>query len=419
MAFPLENPNFAFLRFHVNVGARLAAKILAPLIALFFAALYVFKIDFFIVLAHALFAESHLVVSGLLYSAIMVSTSRIISPRICLGLVGWIRHLPLKSRANRRLALFSIFIAQIPMLLSLSLPSLLLSNSLGINPSVYIFGLPVLGLSSALFVLPIRKGIFIKPFVLAACILSASGSWAMLISGVFIFLICDLISGPLVAGKKRYKFSKITKGLGLGFFIALRAVKWRVSFPYILAFAVLGLTRVFIWNNDFGPILTGKIQLFGGASSAVVFCSFFAQLLSVRRPAWPWSRSFPWSSRRRILMDVSFLAFLTLPLILMVFIVEKNTLLPLLFSLPLLCLLSSWSMRRTFELRTGGYETILIFGLIAATLLCLFPMISIVYFVFSPLLLIMAVKQERFLKVSLWMERHHLAVGDSLSWRQE
>ena len=401
------------------MGARLAAKILAPLIALFFAALYLFKIDFFIVLARALFVDSHLVVSGLLYSAILVSTSRMISPRICLGLSGWIRHLPMKSGSNRRLAVISIFMAQVPVLLSLSLPSLLLSNSLGINPAVYFFGLPVLGLSSALFVLPIRNGVFIKPFVLFGCILSASGSWQMLISGAFIFLICDIISGPLVAGKKRQRFSKITKGAWLGFFIALRAVKWRASFPYILALIVLGLTQVFVLNNDPSPILTSKIHLFGGASSIVVFCAFFAHVLSVRRPPWPWARSFPWSSRWRILMDASFLGLLTSPLVLMVFIVEKKTILPMLLSLPLLCLLSSWSMRRTVELRTGAYGTILIFGLIGAILLCLFPLISIVYFVFSPLLLKMAVKQERFLKVSIWMERHHLAAGDSLSWRRE
>ncbi|MFC2160536.1 hypothetical protein ACFLRX_02660 [Acidobacteriota bacterium] len=102
MAFPLENPNFAFLRFHLNVGARLAAKILAPLIALFFAALYIFKVEFFVVMARALFVDSHIVFSGLIYSAIMVGTSRLISPRICLELNGWIRHLPIKGGGDQK-----------------------------------------------------------------------------------------------------------------------------------------------------------------------------------------------------------------------------------------------------------------------------------------------------------------------------
>lgn len=419
MGVPFNSPGVAFFRFHLNVGARLAAKILAPLIAAFFASLYIFKIDFFIVLAHALFVESHFVVSGLIYSAIMIATSRMIAPRICLGLNGWIRHLPLKSRSNRRLALISIFMAQVPVLLLLSLSSLLLSNSLGVNPAVYFSGLPVLGLASALFVLPFQNGLFIKPFVLGACILSASGNWLMLISGAFLFLICDLVTGPIATRKKRQRFSKATKGMWLSFFIGLRAVKWRVGFPYIFSLIVLGLTQVFVLNNDLSPILTGKIHLFGGACSTVVFCAFFAHVLAVRRPPWPWARSLPRSSRWRILMDAGFLGFLIFPLVLMVFVVEKKTIFPLLLSLPILCLLSSWSISRTFELRTGAYGTILIFGSIAAFLLCLFPLISIVYFVFSPILLKIAVKQERILKVSVWLERHHLAAGDSLSWRRE
>ena len=419
MVVPSNSPGFAFLRFHLNVGARLAAKILAPLIALFFSALYIFKIDFFVVLARALFVDSHFVVSGLFYSAITIATSRMIAPRICLGLNGWIRHLPLESRLNRRLALISIFMAQLPVLLSLSLPSLLLANSLEVNSAVYFSGLPVLGLASALFVLPIKNALFIKPFVLCACILSASGNWLMLISGAFLYLICDLVSGPIAARKKRQRFRKATKGMWLSFFIGMRAVKWRVSFPYILALMVLGLTQVFVLNNDLSPILTGKIRLFGGAYSTVVFCAFFAHVLAVRRPPWPWARSFPLSSRWRILMDAGFLGFLIFPLVMMVFVVEKKTILPLMLSLPLLCLLSSWSISRTFELKTGAYGTILIFGSIAAFLLCLFPLISIMYFVLSPIVLKIAVKQERTLKVSAWLERHHLAAGDSLSWRRE
>jgi len=325
-----KSPGFAFLRFHLNVGARLAAKILAPLISVFFAALYLFKIDFFIVLVRALLVDSHFIVSGLIYSAIMVGTSRMISPRICLGLNGWIRHLPLKSRSNRRLALISIFIAQMPVLLSLSLPTLLLSNSLGINPAVYFAGLPVLGLSSALFILPIQNSVFIKPFVLGACILSASGNWMMLIVGVFLFVICDLLSGPLETGKKRQQFGKVKKGVWLGFFIVWRALKWRLGFPYILSIFTLSLARIFVQNNDLSPELSSKIFLFGGACSVVVFCAFLAHMLAVRRPPWPWSRSLPWSSRQRVLMNVGYMAALVTPLLLMAFVMERKTFFPLL-----------------------------------------------------------------------------------------
>jgi len=309
--------------------------------------------------------------------------------------------------------------AQVPVLLSLSLPSLLLSNSLGVNPAVYFSGLPVLGLSSALFVLPIRNSVFIKPFVLGACILSASGNWLMLIAGAFLFLICDLVSGPLVTGKKRQQYGKVPKGLWLSFFMAWRALKWRIGFPYIFSFFILGLTQVFIQNNDHSPVLSGKIYLFGVACSAVVICAFLAHVLAVRRPPWPWSRSLPWSSRRRVLLDAGCLAMSTTPLLLMAFVFEKKTIFPLLLSLPALCFLSSWTMGRVFYLRTGAYGTILIYGVIGALLLCLYPLISLVYLILAPILLRQAVEQERLLKVSQWQERHHLAAGDSLSWSQK
>jgi len=76
-------------------------------------------------------------------------------------------------------------------------------------------------------------------------------------------------------------------------------------------------------------------------------------------------------------------------------------------------------MSRAFNLRTGAYGTIFVHGMVGALLLCLFPLISIVYFCLAPILFWQAVEQERLLKVSLWLERHHLAAGDSLSWRQE
>lgn len=401
------------------MGVRLAAKILAPLIAVFFAALYIFKIEFFVVLARALFVDSHFIVSGLVYSAITICTSRVISPRIFLGMNGWIRHLPVKSLVNRRLALISILIAQVPVLLSLSLPSLLLSNSLGVNPAVYLFGLPVLGLASALFVLPVQNSVFLKPFVLMACLLSASGNWLMLIAGTILFLVCESLTGPVLASKKQQRFALGRNRVGLNFIIAMRAVKWRMGFPYIFSIIILGLTRLFVQNNDLSSELEGKIHLFGAACCAVVMCAYLAHVLVVRRPPWPWSRSLPWSCRQRVLKDAGYLAMSLTPLLLMAFVMKQRTILPLLLSLPALCFLSSWTMGRSFELRTGAYGTIVTYGLIGAFILCLIPLVSIVFIILSPILLSMAVKQERLLKVSLWLERHHLAAGDSMSWSQK
>ena len=419
MAFPLEKTGLAFLRFHLNVGVRLAAKSLAPFLAFFFAAIYLFKIEFLLALAQAVFVDSHFIISGLLYTVLTVIASRIVAPRIYLGLNGWIRHLPIKGHLYRRLALLSVFVALGPVLLALAVPSLLLAVNLKINPAVYFSGLPVLGLAAALYVLPVERERLIRPILLASCILSASGSWIGVIIGFLLFLICDGLAGPLSAATKQKNLKQSKKGLWLNAFISWRAVKWRMAFPFIFSFSFLGLAQVFVANNDPDPELSSRIYLLGGACCAVFMCAFLAHVLTVRRPPWPWARSLPWSPRQRVLMDAGFLALSVVPLFLMTILIEGQTLLPLLLSLPSLCLLSVKSMLCAFDLRTGAYGTVIVYGAIGSLLLCLYPLVSIVYVLLSPILLKQAVEQERLLKVSQWLERHHLAAGDSLSWSQK
>jgi hypothetical protein len=89
-----NSPAIAFFFFHLNVGARIALKIIAPIFAISFALLCLFRVDFFILLAQAVFLDSHFFISGLFFSIIALSVAGVVSPRITLGLSGWIRHLP-------------------------------------------------------------------------------------------------------------------------------------------------------------------------------------------------------------------------------------------------------------------------------------------------------------------------------------
>jgi len=123
-------PALAFFRFHLSVGIRIAIKTITPLVALIFAVYYIFRIEFFVLLAQALLIDSENLVSALFFSAVSLGTAAIAAPRICLGLTGWIRHLPLSSQTNRRLAGLAIFAALIPVLVFLAIPQIILLKNL-------------------------------------------------------------------------------------------------------------------------------------------------------------------------------------------------------------------------------------------------------------------------------------------------
>ena len=109
----------AFFIFHLRVGIRLALRKLAPVLALIFAAYFIFRPEFFYELA-AGFVQAGFLMTGLLSTMISLSVAGMAASRICHGLDGWIRHLPANGLMHRRLAIFAIFIAQLPILLILA-----------------------------------------------------------------------------------------------------------------------------------------------------------------------------------------------------------------------------------------------------------------------------------------------------------
>ena len=343
----------------------------------------------------------------------------VVSPRVTLGLSGWIRHLPVSSCTSRRLAAVSVFIAQIPILGVITLLSLSFSLNLDMNPLVYLLGLPLLGIASSLYVLPVQRKVFTRPLALTACICSASGSWYFVAASGILIVICDLISGPLMPAKKRPGFRLSARGIWIYFIIAWRAIRLRWIQSYLVSLAILGLTWLFLLNNNLELLLATKVVRFGGALSLAATCALLANWLAVRRPAWPWSRSLPWSSRLRIILDFSFLGIHALFLFFPIAMLDMKAIFPLFFSLPLTLIYSTAVIRLASAYRMGAYGRIMSFGFLQALLLCFYPLISVLFLALTPAVTFYASHNERVLKVSCWMERHHLAAGDSLSWSKQ
>ena len=109
----------ALLRFHVHVGARLALRVLAPVIAAVVGAATLLGMDFVDSFAVTVFGTREEGGSGVIAAVACFGVAAMAVPRVCRGLNGWVRHLPVSGVAQRRAALLAITVAQLPLLLLL------------------------------------------------------------------------------------------------------------------------------------------------------------------------------------------------------------------------------------------------------------------------------------------------------------
>jgi hypothetical protein len=405
----------AFFFFHLRVGIRIARRKVAAIVTSVFALFFILRYDFFGAIVAGLL-QSHHLVAGFVFAPSVIGVALMASPRVCLGLAGWMRHLPASSLMHRRLACLAIFIAIFPVLLFLAFLAFLVDRIHGIPLVPFFVGLPILGLSSAQCVLPVKHRYLSISLAGAACVFAASNHWALLFCSFVLLMVTDRISGPLTPVRKQVKFRKAFSGFLLSIVIAWRALRFRIFFPYLASLSVLGLTRLFVLNNDFSSSLNFRAVSFGGLLSLFLYCAIIAGRLSERRPCWPWARSLPWSARERVLGDALILAVLSLPLLVLLAFIDIRALWPTAANLPPFAVLASLFMRRGYRYRLGAMEMISFAGAAVATTVCLLPWISFAFLAFTPFVLNYAAAEERNQKVSRWHEMQHLAAGDSLSW---
>ncbi len=407
----------AFFLFHLHVGTRLALRIFIPVVAVFFALYYVLRPELFLSLMATLL-DGGFLLSGIFTTFLFLIMAGFAARRVCLGLDGWIRHLPALSSIHRRMAAIAIFTAQIPLLIILAGLACMSSKLFEVPAAPYLTGLPFVGLVCGFSVMPVKRKTLSRPLAILAGISLSSNSWGLLIPGILSLLAADALSGPLVSKKRHPKFRKPFKGIFLVSLINWRALRLRILIPYLLSLPFLGAAQLFITNNNPPPSLTEQVIRFGGTLSVILFCAILANMLAARRPPWPWIRSLPWSAKSRILSDFSFMSIFVLPLLVIVGVMNFRAMLPLALSFPLFVLYSAYSIRQDAESPIGASGKVLIFGIIGALTLCIIPWSSLFFLGLTPWILKEAIKAEKHQKVSQWLELHHLAAGDSLSWSE-
>jgi len=408
----------AFLIFHLRVGIRVALRVLAPVLAAVFGLSYILKPEFFIFLARTIFKESGNLALGLFFAVLVLPVAFIISPRICYGLGGWIRHLPAGSALHRRLASLAIFTSMIPVLAGLgALASISLWTSRR-DVVLSVLSLISLGFAASATCLPVKRRPITAPLGILAAVLCASGTVVFIGLGIGLVFVIDQISGPIMPARKSRRYRRLLKGFGLLTILNWRAARLKIALPYLFSIPVLLAAVLFLRNNSLNPRLISSAVRFGGTLCLAVFLAILANILAVKRPPWPWLRSLPLSSGQRILADSLFLAAHASILLIPVFMIHSPSFLAAAAFLPVAAARTAGVIRQARELRLGAAGKLLVEGFIAALFLSLWPWTAVVFLACVPPVFLDAVGKEKYQRVSLWLEIHHLAAGDSLSWSQ-
>lgn len=407
------------------MGSRLALRALMPMVAAAVGGLFLLGNDFFVSFARLLFGPGSTGGSGVLIGCAAVAFASVAAPRVCRGLGGWMRHLPIHGKAQRRAALVAIAVAQAPLLVGLAVFAWV-ATDFGKHLSallVDLLALAVCAPAAALVVMPVERPLAVRPLALAAAVAAVSGGVWPLGGALLLLLAADAIAGELprhsTAGTpipaRGWLGESGIAGL-VELRIAWRALKWRLLSAWMLSLLPLGAAFLFVANNELAPRHVRLAALLGGAGAVVLLFADLGEALGVRRPAWPWARSLPWSADRRVRADTVLLAAHALPLLLVTAKIDLVAAAAVLGVLPWLAARAAGAVRRAPERRTGASGEILIEGFLLAAAVALLPWLALFALAATPWALRAAAERERAQKVSRWLELHHLAVGDPQSW---
>ena len=404
------------LRFHLAVGARLAMRVFVPVITAAVGAGFLLGNDFLTSLSHVLFGAGSAGGSAATVAAICLGAAAAASPRICRGLGGWLRHLPVSGVAHRRAAGIAIAVAQVPLLILLLALAAYASRAAS-TLIVDALALAVTAWAAAIAVTPARRRWASMPLAFAGAFVTGAGGWGLLGIGTALAVAADLVAGSLarIGGPPIVKARHSGSGRLLEFRIAWRAVGRTLPGAFFLGLLPVGAAWAFIAHNTLAPEHARLGARLGAGFAVVLLLSQMGESLAVRRPAWPWSRSLPWSAARRVGADALFLGLHALPLVLLAAWIDPAAL-AVLAILPPLAARAAGAMRRAPERRTGAAGEILGEGFFLSALVALLPWTALLALVATPFAVRAAAERERRQKVSRWLELHHLAAGDPQSW---
>jgi hypothetical protein len=243
-------------------------------------------------------------------------------------------------------------------------------------------------------------------------------------TGLAAALIAMVVTGGVVRLPRPsritwWRFGKGSPAALLPVVIALRALGRRWIGGYLRAAFPLVALHLFILNNPLPQHLLDGAGRFAAGIATAWLTIRFVGLLSVRRPPWPWLRSQPAKASRRVAWDALFLFGHFVPILAGAWVLEPlspGSLLALLLFAVLLAIRGAGALQQQNDTALGSVGPILFESLFLATWTGVTSFSGLLWLILIPVAWHSAVRREQAAGVYRWVERHHRAAGDSMSW---
>jgi len=405
------------LLFHSSAGARLSIRAALPLLATLVVAVAMQEFPQAVIarIARGLATANGDTTVRIVAAGLCLMAASWSAPRICQGIGGWLRHLPVDGVTHRRAALGAVVVAQAPLLITwAALAGVAVAAGDPVS-SARLAGLPLVALGAAWASLPARPGLVTGALGAAAMLCGLSSSWWIAAAGCACLVAAEIVAGdllPAAAPRTRRRLPARLTWMRL----CARAVGLKAIGPLVYALLPMAACAMFLRNNELTAITAARGARLGGIVALTLGVGGIAELLAVHRPPWPWGRSLPWTASHRITRDAIFLGLHSAALLLIMLPLSLSGALAGAMVLPALCLRAAGLMRHIGETRTGAAGRLMAEGSVAAGLACLVWWVPLILLAMTPLLLRHAIAQEKRQKVTRWDELHHLSAGDSMSW---
>jgi hypothetical protein len=272
--------------------------------------------------------------------------------------------------------------------------------------------LPLMAAAAAVAAWPGERSWRSRPFALLALLLVAQPGLPSLLVALVLVAVAERLAGPLAAkaGPRRRPRSP---ALPTPLLIAARALGPAALVAPVLALLPLGAMTLLRLNNDLAPAVAAGAARLGGGLGVVVLLASLTERLAARRPGWPWARSLPVGSRRRVAEDAVLLA---VPCLVPLVATAGLDAPAVAACLPTLALRASGALRGSTRPRTGVASVFLGEGALLAGWVAVLPWLALLSLAVAPFAWRAAADADRRRKVSRWDELHHRTVGDPLSW---
>ena len=415
MAAPKEL--VALARFHLHVGARLALRASAPLAGVPVVAVLLQQ-DPSAALRSAsawLLGPSGGPGAGLAVGLTALALAGWAAPRVTAGLGGWPRHLPVSQATHRHAALVALATAQAPVLLAVLLLAPLAARQPGGIAPGRLLALPAIAAAAAVAAWPGRRTWRSRPLALAALLLLAQPSPVRLLVAVPLAIAAARLAGTLKVaprpGRRRHSPALPTPAL-----IAARALGPAAVGTLLAALLPVGAMTLLRINNDLAPAVAAGAARFGGGLGVAFLLAGLVERLAARRPVWPWSRSLPIGSMRRVAGDARLLAVACLVPLVVTACLDPVAALTVAACVPLLAFRAAGAVRSGTRPRTGAGTIVLAEAAFLTGWVAVLPWLAVPALAAAPLAARAAAARDRRQKVSRWDELHHRVIGDPLSW---